>query len=33
MPEDILQDAYDYMFVVLLGTAATVFYNMISNVL
>ena len=32
-PEDILQDAYDYMFVVLLGTAATVFYNMISNIL
>ena len=25
--------AYDYMFVILLGTGATVFYNMISNIL
>lgn len=32
-PEDIYKDAYAYMFVVLLGTGATVFYNMISNIL
>lgn len=32
-PGDIYQDAYDYMFVVLLGIGATVFYNMISNML
>lgn len=32
-PDSIYQDAYDYMFVVLLGTGATVFYNMISNML
>lgn len=32
-PEDIYGDAYAYMFVVLLGTGATVFYNMISNIL
>ena len=32
-PEDIYNDAYAYMFVVLLGTGATVFYNMISNIL
>ena len=32
-PEDISGEAYDYMFVVLLGTGATVFYNMISNML
>ena len=32
-PEDIYQEAYEYMFVVLLGTGATVFYNMISNIL
>ena len=25
--------AYDYMFAVLLGTGATIFYNMISNIL
>ena len=33
IPEDIFEEAYDYMFVVLLGTGATVFYNMISNIL
>ena len=33
VPDDIFQDAYDYMLVVLLGTGATVFYNMISNML
>lgn len=33
IPADIYQEAYDYMFVVLLGTGATVFYNMISNML
>ena len=33
IPKDIEQEAYDYMFVVLLGTGATVFYNMISNML
>lgn len=33
IPEDIEVEAYDYMFVVLLGTGATVFYNMISNML
>ena len=33
IPEDISSEAYDYMFVVLLGTGATVFYNMISNML
>lgn len=32
-PDSIYQDAYDYMFVVLLGSGATVFYNMISNML
>ena len=32
-PEDIYAEAYSYMFVVLLGTGATVFYNMISNML
>lgn len=32
-PKDIYQEAYEYMFVVLLGTGATVFYNMISNIL
>ena len=32
-PADIYQDAYDYMFVVLLGTGATFFYNRISNTL
>ena len=33
IPEDISGEAYDYMFVVHLGTGATVFYNMISNML
>lgn len=33
VPDDIYQMAYDYMFVILLGTGATVFYNMISNIL
>ncbi len=33
IPADIAAEAYDYMFVVLLGTGATVFYNMISNIL
>lgn len=33
IPEDIFSQAYDYMFVVLLGTGATIFYNMISNIL
>lgn len=32
-PAEIYQDAYDYMFVILLGTGATVFYNIISNML
>ena len=33
IPDDISGEAYNYMFVVLLGTGATVFYNMISNML
>ena len=33
IPQDIAQEAYDYMFVVLLGTGATIFYNTISNIL
>lgn len=33
IPADIAEEANDYMFVVLLGTGATVFYNMISNML
>lgn len=32
-PEAIYEAAYDYMFVILLGTGATIFYNMISNML
>ena len=32
-PKDIFGQAYAYMFVVLLGTGATIFYNMISNIL
>lgn len=32
-PEEIYDMAYDYMFAVLVGTGATVFYNMISNIL
>ncbi len=33
IPADISSEAYSYMFVVLLGTGATIFYNMISNIL
>lgn len=33
IPADISKEAYEYMIVVLMGTAATVFYNMISNIL
>ena len=33
VPEEIETQAYDYMFIVLLGTGATVFYNMVSNIL
>lgn len=33
IPSDIYEEAYEYMFIVLLGTGATVFYNMISNML
>ena len=32
-PDDIYQDAYAYMWVILAGTGATVFYNAISNML
>ncbi len=32
-PESIYDMAYTYMFAILLGTGATVFYNMISNIL
>lgn len=32
-PEEIYDMAYDYMFAVLLGTGATIFYNLISNIL
>ncbi len=32
-PDAIYTEAYDYMFVILLGTGATIFYNMISNML
>lgn len=32
-PANIYDMSYDYMFAVLLGTGATVFYNMISNIL
>lgn len=32
-PDQIYVMAYDYMFVILLGTGATIFYNMISNIL
>ena len=32
-PEDIYNEAYEYMFIVLLGSGATFFYNMISNIL
>lgn len=33
IPASIFEDAWVYMFIVLLGTGATVFYNMISNML
>ena len=33
IPADISKEAYAYMFVVLLGTGTTVFYNIISNIL
>ena len=33
IPSEIFFRAYDYMFIVLLGTGATIFYNMISNML
>lgn len=33
IPSDISEQAYEYMFILLLGTGATVFYNMISNML
>ena len=32
-PDQIYDMAYEYMFAILLGTGATVFYNMISNIL
>ena len=32
-PDEIMDMANDYLFVVLLGTGATVFYNLISNLL
>ena len=32
-PDEIYDMAYEYMFAVLLGTGATVFYNLISNIL
>ena len=32
-PQEIYQDAYDYMLVIFLGTGATIFYNIISNML
>ena len=32
-PDSIYDMAYDYMFAVLLGTGATIFYNLISNIL
>lgn len=32
-PDEIYNMAYDYMFIIFLGTGATVFYNWISNVL
>lgn len=33
VPQDIYRQSWEYMFVILLGTGATVFYNMISNIL
>lgn len=32
-PEDIYQASFDYMYIILLGTLAPVFYNLISNML
>lgn len=32
-PADIFRDAYDYLFIILLGTGATIFYNIISYML
>lgn len=32
-PGDIFQQAYDYLFVIFLGMAGTMFYNLISNIL
>lgn len=32
-PEDIYQRTYDYLFIIFMGTGATVLYNMISNML
>ncbi len=32
-PDDIITDAYRYIWVIYLGSAATVFYNMISNII
>lgn len=33
IPEEIYEDSYSYLFIVLAGTITTVFYNMISNTL
>ena len=33
IPDNIYQEAYEYMFIILLGTFTTVYYNMISNIL
>ena len=32
-PQDIYDDAYTYLFLILLGTGATIFYNIVSNLL
>lgn len=32
-PEDIFQQAYDYLFVIFLGMMGTMFYNLLSNIL
>lgn len=32
-PDDIMEDAYHYIIVIYLGSVATVFYNMISNII
>ena len=31
IPSNIYKDAYDYMYIVLIGSGATIFYNLISN--